>query len=337
MMPSHHDDDCSSSLGPPSPAAAMDLPDEEASCSWDTDHVVAWRDADLPTTVFVRTDRSGAFHAYPALGGPFHSLHRVQTAVDLHARGTARAQLERRSALDKLSRKERAIREFLYYPDGTTRVRTMRLVADLERDKVRRLAEALLDKHNDAEGHAYELQDVVHWQSICEGKAKWYYHLNITVRTKPAAGTETGSGDLFFAEVSRVPGDVLGYFLSCFCRVQPDGDDNEGRCHGCENNGSVDMKHPHADLYTGGHRNIRFPRGFGPSNEMQLHGSKSDPTEEADMIKAEEDRIRATFDYLDDEEYLENLRCKRRSIRLSCDNKIPSLVQFLVFLLLSLE
>jgi hypothetical protein len=62
-----------------------------------------------------------------------------------------RAQLERRSALDKLSRKERAIREFLYYPDGKTRVRTMRLVADLDRDKMRRLAEALLDKHNDAE------------------------------------------------------------------------------------------------------------------------------------------------------------------------------------------
>jgi hypothetical protein len=67
----------------------MDLPDEEA-CSWDTDHVVAWRDADLPTPVFVRTDRSGAFHAYPALGGPFHTLHQVQTAVDLHARGTVR-------------------------------------------------------------------------------------------------------------------------------------------------------------------------------------------------------------------------------------------------------
>jgi hypothetical protein len=86
------------------------------------------------------------------------------------------------------------------------------------------IATLVIQPTPDLQGHAYELQDVVHWQSICEGKAKWYYHLNITVRTKPAADPETGSGDLFFAEVSRVPGDVLGYFLSCFYRVQPDGD-----------------------------------------------------------------------------------------------------------------
>jgi hypothetical protein len=85
MMPTN-DDGGSSGVGPPSPA--MDLPDE--SPSWDTDHVVAWRDADLPTPVYVRMDRSGAFHTYPALaGGPFRSLRQVQAAVDIHAHGSA--------------------------------------------------------------------------------------------------------------------------------------------------------------------------------------------------------------------------------------------------------
>jgi hypothetical protein len=36
------------------------------------------------------------------------------------------------------------------------------------------------------------------------------------------------------------------------------------------------MKHPRANLYTGGHQNMRFPRVFGPSNEMQWRDSKSD-------------------------------------------------------------
>ena len=66
-----------------------------------------------------------------------------------------RAQLERKNVLEKLSRKERTIRKFLYYPDGTTRVRTRRLDADLERDKVRRLAQALLHKHNDVEVRSF--------------------------------------------------------------------------------------------------------------------------------------------------------------------------------------
>jgi hypothetical protein len=66
----------------------------------------------------------------------------------------------------------------------------------------------------------YELQDVVHWQNIREGVGHWYYHLNITV----GAGSNAGGSDLFFAEVSRDREEDPGYFLTCFCRVQPDGD-----------------------------------------------------------------------------------------------------------------
>ena len=47
-------------------------------------------------------------------------------------------------------------------------------------------------------GRVDELKDIMHWQSICEGPGKWYYHLNITVKTEGAADDED-SGNLFFA------------------------------------------------------------------------------------------------------------------------------------------
>ena len=66
-----------------------------------------------------------------------------------------------------------------------------------------------------------ELKDIVHWQSVSEGPRKWYYHLNITVKTKGATD-EAGSASLFFAEVARDQNDVLGYYINTFFRVNTD-------------------------------------------------------------------------------------------------------------------
>jgi hypothetical protein len=60
-----------------------------------------------------------------------------------------------------------------------------------------------------------ELKDIVHWQSIWEGPGKWYYHLNITVKTKGAAD-DAGGASLCFVEVGRDQNSTLGYFINTF-------------------------------------------------------------------------------------------------------------------------
>ena len=72
-----------------------------------------------------------------------------------------------------------------------------------------------------------ELKDIMHWQSICEGARKWYYHLNITLKTKGAAD-DAGTTNLFFAEVGRDQNDMLGYYINTFFRVNTD---SKGRLH----------------------------------------------------------------------------------------------------------
>lgn len=54
--------------------------------------------------------------------------------------------------------------------------------------------------------------------------------------------------------------------------------------------------------------NICFPLGFGPCNEKQWVDSGNTDEE---LIKREEKRIREFFEFLDDAEFLENMRCKR--------------------------
>uniref|UniRef100_A0A8R7QDE7 DUF3615 domain-containing protein n=1 Tax=Triticum urartu TaxID=4572 RepID=A0A8R7QDE7_TRIUA len=170
-----------------------------------------------------------------------------------------------------LSEKERAVRERLYFLDGTPYTRAK--VAERERDKVRRLVEALLDKRNDVEDRVDELEEIVHWQSICEG-VEWYYHLNITVKTKEAAN-DAGSTSLFFVEVARDSNDITGYYINTFSRVDTDGQDRGATCNGCINNKSNGMKHPRAASFKGGHKNIRFPLGFGPCNGKQWVDSRN--------------------------------------------------------------
>ena len=66
-----------------------------------------------------------------------------------------------------LSEKERAVRERLYFPDGTPKVYTRAKVVERERDKLRRLVEALLDKRNDDEVHSLLAFTLSHYQGLC--------------------------------------------------------------------------------------------------------------------------------------------------------------------------
>ncbi|XP_044381619.1 uncharacterized protein [Triticum aestivum] len=141
-------------------SALVDLPDEEKSSSdegsetYDTDHVLAWRDPGLPTPVYVRMDSSGVYYTYPTLGDkPLQSLEEVASAVDSYARPNSNAMSDK-----ELSEKDRAVRERLYFPDGTPKVYTRAKVVERERDILRRLVEALLDKRNDDEDRVYELE-----------------------------------------------------------------------------------------------------------------------------------------------------------------------------------
>lgn len=287
-------------------SALVDLPGDEEPDEvpkpYDTNHVLAWRDPGLPTPVFVRMDSSGVFYTYPTLGDePLQSLDDVQSAVISHAcRGS-------NGMSEELSYKERVIRKRLYWPDGTTKVSTRAQVAEREQEKVHRLVKALLDKQNDDKGGVDELKDIVHWQLIREGVHKWYYHLNITVKTKGAAD-DAGSASLFFVEVARDRNDILGYYISSFFRVNTD---SKAICHGCINNGSTDMKHPPAGLFKGGNMDICFPSGYGPCNEKQWVDSNNSKEKDEELIKKEENRIRKCFDCLDDPVYLANCRKKQ--------------------------
>ncbi|XBI30441.1 hypothetical protein VPH35_054183 [Triticum aestivum] len=181
---------------------------------WNTDHVMAWRHFRLPTPIYVRVDRSGVYHSYPELPGrPFQSFDAIASALHTYARGSS-------TDTSKETNKERLIRESLEWSDGTRKVATSSKIAEREIKNVHRLVKALLDKKHDDEDFEYELKDIVHWQLISEGPNAWYYHLNITMKTK-GADDDAGSVNLFFAEVTRHQSDMPGYFLSSFCRIDP--------------------------------------------------------------------------------------------------------------------
>ncbi|KAM3311436.1 hypothetical protein ACQJBY_031857 [Aegilops geniculata] len=279
---------CAASYGPLQP---KEVPNP---CS-DTDHVMAWRHFRLPTPVYVRVDRSGVYHSYPELpGGPFESLDAFESAFHTYARGSS-------TDTSKETKKECLIRESLEWSDGTRKVATSSKIAERETDNVQRLVKALLDKKNEDQDLKYELEHIVHWQLICEGPNAWYYHFNITMKTK-GVNDDAGSVNLFFAEATRDQRDTPGYFLCCFCRIDPNSKDVN--CHGCTNNGSIHMKHPSTHFYCG-------------QTDLSLcydACNNEEDDDEEEELREEEERIRESFDYLDDVEFMEKLRKKRAEL-----------------------
>ncbi|XBI30440.1 hypothetical protein VPH35_054183 [Triticum aestivum] len=254
---------------------------------WNTDHVMAWRHFRLPTPIYVRVDRSGVYHSYPELPGrPFQSFDAIASALHTYARGSS-------TDTSKETNKERLIRESLEWSDGTRKVATSSKIAEREIKNVHRLVKALLDKKHDDEDFEYELKDIVHWQLISEGPNAWYYHLNITMKTK-GADDDAGSVNLFFAEVTRHQSDMPGYFLSSFCRIDPNSKDVH--CHGCTNNGSIHLKHPptHFDC---GHTDLSL--GYDACNdEVCRDAQNKEDDDEEEELREEEERIRESFDVM---------------------------------------
>uniref|UniRef100_A0A0E0PT44 DUF3615 domain-containing protein n=1 Tax=Oryza rufipogon TaxID=4529 RepID=A0A0E0PT44_ORYRU len=104
----------------------------------------------------IRMDRSGLFHTYPDMGGPFLSLNEAQDAFTSHLNILyPPLKFEER---DGESIVDMMVRKILYFPDGTRRRYSKSQVTQ--------------DVHNDmrqlARGLAYELKDVIHFQPIME-------------------------------------------------------------------------------------------------------------------------------------------------------------------------
>jgi hypothetical protein len=145
---------------------------------------------------------------------------------------------------------ERGIRACLYWPDGSKKMHVISEQIDKSRCKMLQLVQALVDMYNEDPLHfevcslspppgpyctflsvhpltncwwdpfllfkdiPFELKDVVCSEVIYEGD-RCYYHTNFTTKTKGPKTTD----NLFFAEVTHMPGEDGKLVVSCICRV----------------------------------------------------------------------------------------------------------------------
>ncbi|CAM0874209.1 unnamed protein product [Alopecurus aequalis] len=236
---------------------------------------------------YIRTDLRGFYHTYPDVCGPFSSLQEAENAIDRHLHDLEDPKMSSES-LEKLSLMERVVQESLYWPDGT-RKKSLEL-PDESQDEIHLLVQALVDQYNDDHNLlgdlALQLKDVQR-QRFFFSKADAYYHVNFTARTE-------GVVDSFFAEVKCTHGgEHEEMVVSCFCILKPN---DNGRCYGCQNNGSVDMKHPNkADAYCRGQVDEYMP---------YLGGYHIEQSYLAESIEDEEKRLRSQFQCLDDPSFM---------------------------------
>uniref|UniRef100_A0ACD5WDF9 Uncharacterized protein n=1 Tax=Avena sativa TaxID=4498 RepID=A0ACD5WDF9_AVESA len=254
---------------------------------------------------FIREDTCGLFHTYPPLDGPFRSVQAAEDAFARHLDELRSPEM----CTDGLSQSEICIRSILYWPDGTRKKSSK---SCHEHRNIVLLVQSLLDKYNEDHDPAYELEDVVSYGEIYERESRHivFYHINLTTKPKRADGFHSDDGNLFFAEVTCLNGENEEYVLNSLCVVKPT---EKGRCYGCENNGSVDLKHPiDADKYKRG-RSRPYPQclGFDLPREM-LDDFCAYHDEEA-RLAAEESRIRRIYKCLDDKVSVAKPECARRA------------------------
>uniref|UniRef100_A0A453RNJ1 Uncharacterized protein n=1 Tax=Aegilops tauschii subsp. strangulata TaxID=200361 RepID=A0A453RNJ1_AEGTS len=98
-------------------------------------------------SIYIRIDRSGFFHTYPRLGGPFKSLHEVEKAIERYLDDKRHKTLWNEQAGD--SGMDMVIKKALYWPDGRTRKCSDKEVVDHTREQMSLMLQALLDKYNE--------------------------------------------------------------------------------------------------------------------------------------------------------------------------------------------
>lgn len=208
----------------------------------------------------------------------------------------------RKESLDKLSPMDGLIQRSLYWPDGSRRKYSDAAASKNTLTQTGHLLKAVVDKYNDdhklSGDCAYELKDVLNYQTMREGNI-WYSHFNFTTKAKGAGVVD----NLFFAEV--VQGDEM--VVTCFCMINTDAN---GRCYGCINNGSFGMKHPkEANTYNAGHPDAYLLSEC--TGERDVSGDDDDEEEEEEDdeedVKAEVDRLRHIYKGLDDPLYLKKI------------------------------
>ncbi|RLN33614.1 hypothetical protein C2845_PM03G08990 [Panicum miliaceum] len=180
---------------------------------------------DWGRTFCIRLDLQGCFHTYPDVGRPFQNLQEADEAINLYLEGCRDPKMcvEEEGAGFSI---ERAVRQSLYWPDGTIRKRTKSYIAKKSHNRRFLIAQALVDKYNEdynlLKDDAHKLKDVLNCPSIYENRSL-YYHLNFTT-SEGASPNICSMDNLIFAEVKRQ------------------------HCYGCTNRGHADMKHPDSSV-----------------------------------------------------------------------------------------
>ncbi|XP_044352580.1 uncharacterized protein [Triticum aestivum] len=204
---------------------------------------------DWGITFYTTRDCTGSFRTYPDVGGPFQSLHEVNSTIDRYL-----IDHEDPTMCAGLSRVDAMVKRVRYYPDGTKKRGSE--FKDKRRDEDYQLARALVDMYNDHHNLfgdlAYEVKDFLHGKPLWEDYyIHWtYYHMNFTAKTRGSYGVDTSN--LFFAEVKYNRGDD-GLTVNSCCILEPSS--YHGLCYGC----GGDMKHPNdGNAYACGRRNISY-------------------------------------------------------------------------------
>uniref|UniRef100_A0A0E0A4M3 DUF3615 domain-containing protein n=1 Tax=Oryza glumipatula TaxID=40148 RepID=A0A0E0A4M3_9ORYZ len=196
----------------------------------------------------IRMDRSGSFHTYPDLGGPFQSLNEAQDAISSHLnRIYPPVKFQERPGESYV---DRMIREKLYWPDGTRKKCSKAQAFENVKNMMNQLAKVILDMYNDdqnfSEDLSYELKEVVSFEPIFESH-RWFDHINFTANTKGSKGLDRDH--LFFAEAMSLEGQK-DYVVTCCSLISSN---DNGNCYTCKF-GNRSMKHPNdVNSYVGGH------------------------------------------------------------------------------------
>uniref|UniRef100_A0A0D9XL14 DUF3615 domain-containing protein n=1 Tax=Leersia perrieri TaxID=77586 RepID=A0A0D9XL14_9ORYZ len=152
-----------------------------------------------------KMDRRGSFWTYPDVGGPFQRVDETQEAINCFV-----GELQHGARCKepcKFSHVDRMIHDCKHYLQGPPERDPNSPSSKTTYDEKQYLVQAILDQYNDnnnlSGNDAYELEDLVRRQMICENRM-WYHHFNFTTKQKGVDGST--SSKLFFAEVTSVEG-----------------------------------------------------------------------------------------------------------------------------------